>query len=175
MATGTKSTSSPKKKPVQKKAGTSSSKQKQLLDELKKLIIKIDETGLKFLIRQAKVLINNQGVLERANKTSKAGSSKATKPRKGGGKDSIEVTEGKDNSYFVLAVNNSRNFFSLEEMRRLVNVCHSADNREDGMNRLFNWLEKERSDVIKNTEIDGSTDPALDTIWSYVVKNYTVK
>lgn len=183
MSAGKGSTSSPKKKPVQKKAGTASSKRKQLQDELKKLISNIDETGLDFLIKQAKVLLHNQEAVEQAASAGKAApvsrSAKSpaagNKASKGSDKHSIDVTEGKDNSYFVLTVNNSRNFFSLEEMRALVKICHAAGGREDGMGRLYTWLKKNRNDVISNTDIDGSSDPALDTIWSYVVKNYTAK
>ncbi len=92
---------------------------------------------------------------------------------KGSDKYSIDVTEGQDNRYFVIKVNNYRNFFSLEEMRKIVRLCHDAQDERDGAARLFGWFKVNRNDVIINTKIEGSLDPALATIYNYLVNTYT--
>jgi len=95
--------------------------------------------------------------------------------RKGSDKYTIDVTEGEDKRYFVLTVNNYRNFFTLDEMKKVVNVCHEATDERDGMMRLYNWFKTFRNDVIINTRIEGSFDPALTTIYKYLVTTYSVK
>ncbi len=96
-------------------------------------------------------------------------------PKKGADKYSIDVLEGPDNRYFVLTVNNYRNFFALEEMRNIVKACHQASGEEEGMQRLYHWFRNFRQDVITNTKIEGPSDPALKTIYDYIVSTYTVK
>ncbi len=97
------------------------------------------------------------------------------KPKKGMDKYSIDVLEGPDNRYFVLTVNNYRNFFALEEMRSIVKACHQAAGEQEGMQRLYHWFKNFRQDVINNTKIEGPSDPALKTIYAYIVSTYTVK
>ncbi len=96
-------------------------------------------------------------------------------PKKGMDKYSIDVLEGPDNRYFVLTVNNYRNFFALEEMRNIVKACHQAAGEREGMQRLYHWFRNFRQDVINNTKIEGPSDPALKTIYNYLVSTYTVK
>lgn len=96
-------------------------------------------------------------------------------PKEGTDKYSIDVLEGPDNRYFVLTVNNYRNFFALEEMRNIVKACHQASGEQEGMQRLYHWFRNFRQDVINNTKIEGPSDPALKTIYDYIVATYTVK
>lgn len=95
--------------------------------------------------------------------------------KKGMDKYSIDVLEGPDNRYFVLTINSYRNFFALEEMRHIVKACHQSAGEQEGMQRLYHWFKNFRQDVIINTKIEGPSDPALATIYNYIVSTYTVK
>ncbi|MCX7678194.1 MAG: hypothetical protein N2316_03155 [Spirochaetes bacterium] len=94
---------------------------------------------------------------------------------RGADKYSIEVIEGPENRYFIIKVNNYRNFFALEEMRQIVKACHQAGNEKEGVQRLYHWFNHFRKDVLINTKIDGPHDPALKTIFNHLVSTYTVK
>jgi hypothetical protein len=96
-------------------------------------------------------------------------------PKKGTDKYSIDVVEGPENRYFVLTINNYRNFFALEEMRHIVKACHQSTGEQDGIQRLYHWFKNFRQDVITNTKIEGPSDPALATIYNYIVSTYTLK
>ncbi len=90
-------------------------------------------------------------------------------------KYTIDVKEADDNSYFILIINKARNFFTLEEMRTLAQLCHAAIDPNDGSQRLYNWLSLKRKDVLTDTDIRGSNDPALATIYKFIVNRYKVK
>lgn len=90
-------------------------------------------------------------------------------------KYTIDVKEADDNSYFILIINKARNFFTLEEMRSLAQLCHAAIDPSDGAQRLYNWLSLKRKDVLIDTDIRGSNDPALATMYKFIVNRYKVK
>ena len=90
-------------------------------------------------------------------------------------KYTIDVKEADDNSYFILIINKARNFFTLEEMRSLAQLCHAAIEPNDGAQRLYNWLSLKRKDVLIDTDIRGSNDPALSTMYKFIVNRYKVK
>ncbi|HEY1406764.1 MAG TPA: hypothetical protein VF857_09160, partial [Spirochaetota bacterium] len=70
---------------------------------------------------------------------------------------SCEVIEMGGNS-FVVVVNRARNFFTLEEMRSLVRICHEAPSESSGMLGMYHWLKGERNDVLIDTDIHSAND-----------------
>ena len=169
--TDTKKTKSPpkvKSKEIKEK--------EELLKQLRDLIRKIDADGLRFLIKQANILVHNVKVKDKIteqqeskkkgnNKTKKATSDKST----------IEIKESDDSDFFILIINKARNFFTLEEMRKIVKICHASEETKDASERLYNWLKNKRKDVLIDTEITGPSDPALETIYKHLIKTYTLK
>jgi uncharacterized short protein YbdD (DUF466 family) len=111
----------------------------------------------------------------------KAREKKAQAPATGRGmvvprdKLSATVKESDDGSSFMIGINSYQNFFSRDEMKRLVRICHaSADARDAGM-RMYAWFQRERGDILYNTGIEGPADQALVTIYNHLIKTYTVK
>jgi hypothetical protein len=155
----------------------------ELRFQLGKIIKELDDEGLAFLIKQGMVLRHNQQVdeiqksLARAKDAPKTGAKakKAAPARTGADKNSMEIVEGEKSSHFIFVINNYRNFFSLEEMRKIVALCHSAADAGDGATRLYSWFKRERVDVINNTAIDGPGDRALITMYKAVISKYAVK
>jgi hypothetical protein len=90
-------------------------------------------------------------------------------------KNTIDVQEGEDGSFFIIVINNFRNFFSRAELKKIVTVCQGAENETEACRRLFGWFARERSDVIKNTKIIDDRDQALATIYNFLIEHYSVK
>ena len=163
-----------------KKTSTIKSRKKtsdkdELIKELKTLIKDVDEEGLLFLIKQAHVLIYNKKAEEYNAKSQKlASKGKITKPPFSD-KLSMEIKEADDNSSFIFVINRERKFFTLEEMRKIVNVCHNAADAKDASKKLYSWFKNNRGDVLIDIGIGHSLDPALNTMYDYIIKRYTVK
>ncbi len=165
---GTKAKKSPKKKNDPQK--------NSLIKQLNSIIEVLDEKGLIFLIRQAQILQYNMNIdihNEATQKTAKPETAAADRP--GMTKYSMEIVEGKDNSHFILVLNGHRNFFALDEMKKIVQICHASTNAEDASIRLYGWFSNNRKDVINNTKISNQRDPALNTIYTEIIKKYTIK
>jgi hypothetical protein len=89
-------------------------------------------------------------------------------------KMSCEVVE-KGGTSFIIVINRARNFFDINEMRSLVQMCHAARNEIDATVRMFTWFQGRRKDVLIDTKIDNAIDPALKTIYHYLVTHYSIK
>ena len=188
--TSSKKTTAAKTKGVsaQKKARSTKAAQKptqqkdirkELIRDLTVICKELDEEGLQFLVRQAGVLYHNSRVQEVADEsrrlTAKARALNKLKGKGYGDKYSIKVKEGDDGSYFMIGVNNYRSFFARDEMKKLVRMCHASKDARDASRRMYAWFDRERGDILYNTDINGPTDPALETIYNYIINTYDVK
>ncbi|HSV96869.1 MAG TPA: hypothetical protein VLM75_08045 [Spirochaetota bacterium] len=147
-----------------------------LLAELRAAVSDLDAEGIRHLIRQAAVLKHNMRVMKDHTERKKMATGDAV--RKGGGvsnKTAIDVKEADDNSSFIIIINNARNFFALDEMRKLVAICHAAESETDAARRLYNWFAQYRKDVLLDTDIGGFADPALGTIYRFIKGKYALK
>ncbi len=151
---------------------------KKLLKTLTDLAKQMEEDGLTLMIEQAELVLYKMKLIKR-NKELESKQSKLDKPIEKysppSDKTNLEIVEADDDSHFIFVINRERNFFSLDEMKKIVKLCHVAENEKDGAERLYNWFERNRMDVINNTEIDGINDEALVTIYNGIIKSYTVK
>jgi hypothetical protein len=139
-----------------------------MIAQINAMAMTLDEDSLRNLLQDAAILAHNERVLKDFNiQKGKAG------PRPPMIRAAIE--EGKDGTYFIIILNNYRNFLSLEEMRGLVKLCHSAVNVRDAAHRLYAWIESDRRDIRKNSKIYDHTDPSLPDLWEKVVSSYTNK
>jgi len=149
---------------------------KTLLQQLMKISGELDEKGITFLIQQARVLEHNLQVerIGRDRKKTKIVDQIRQKSTRSN-KNTIDVKEADDGSYYILIINEARNFFTLEEMRKLVSICHGASDEQDACRRLYNWYALHRKDVLIDTDISGAADPALSTIYTFIINRYKLK
>ncbi|RPI95966.1 MAG: hypothetical protein EHM32_04375 [Spirochaetales bacterium] len=167
----TRAKSAPARKP-KKASGAGNT----LLAELRAAVSGLDAEGIRHLIRQAAVLKHNMGVMKDHAERKKMATVDAM--RKGGGvsnKTTIDVKEADDGSSFILIINNARNFFALDEMRKLVGICHAATSETDAAGRLYNWFVQYRKDILIDTDIDSASDPALATMYRFIKGKYALK
>ena len=148
----------------------------KLLKELGGLIDRIDMEGLLFLIKQAIFLIYHQSVEELNQKMSSLEAQKIKKPRdrkKPG--DEVEIEEKSEGENFTIAVQGSRLFFTREEMRRMVKICHASEDEFDAARRLYSWFSRERKDVLIDGRITVNTHPSLKSVYRKLISTYKVK
>lgn len=146
----------------------------QYIKAINLLLKKLDLESLNFLYEQAKVLLHNLEVKKLQQEFEELDVKTITATRQNYSKDKLEVVEADDLRHFIFVINGARNFFSRDEMRKLVKLCHSAPTLKDGMRILYHWFETNRKDVIIDTAIEGPHDKALETMYNYIIHNYTV-
>ncbi len=157
-----------------KKSKTGSARQKDLQKELNSLVKQLNEEQLEALVQQGKSLIHNARVMEeytenrmRAEEMYKSTGQKVPK-------GDVTIEESDDDSYFVIVVNNYRNFLERGEMKKIVSLCHDSDGKDDAARRLFNWFNRERIDILNNSSIGNANDPTLKKLYTLIIKTYTV-
>ncbi|MBN2322846.1 MAG: hypothetical protein JXQ30_03865 [Spirochaetes bacterium] len=151
----------------------------KILEELSEMITRIDTKGILFLMKQANILIYNQNV-ESLNK--KLSGIEAQK-KKGVPEDikqydeidEVEIEEKTGGENFTVSVGGIRLFFTREEMRCMVRICHASEDEIDAARRLFAWFSRERSDVLSDCSITGHTHRSLKRIYTKLVRTYKVK
>jgi hypothetical protein len=170
-----KRSGSGKSKPAQSKARkkrSAAGKGKTLRDDLVAQIhamaLTLDEESLKNLMQDAAILAHNERVLRDFIVQKEKAGPRPTMVR-------AAVEEGRDGTYFIIILNNYRNTMSMDEMRGLVKLCHSAVNAKDAARRLYAWIERDRRDIKKNSKIADHTDPSLPELWEKVVNTYISK
>jgi len=156
------------------KRGTSKGKnskgtKQQLIQELVKMAQDVDVDGLLYLIEQANVRLYNQRV-DLINR-------KVAGLKEGDGKkiDDVDIEETKEGKNFYLIIRNERIFFTLEEMRQIVRVCHAASDETDASKRLYNWFYKNRKAPLFECMVQSSRDTHPTPLYQKVIKTYKLK
>jgi len=137
-----------------------------MLAKISALAATLDDDSLKKLIQSTAILAHNERVLKEFSLRKELAPPKAPAA-------TAAIEEGKDGTFFIIILNGYRNFFSLEEMRRLVKVCHGTDNAAIAASRIYTWLEGGRFDVLRNSRIASSNDPALIAVWEKIISTYS--
>jgi len=156
-----------KKEPVKKEQ----SKKVKLENELKSLLKEIDESGLTFLIDQANIIIHNTKV----DKINKSKTDAVKGGKKGKGEDAIEIIPGEKNSNFIIRIETARKFFSLEDFRGLVRVCHAEGTPVERASKVYNWLLKERKDFLIDNNMKDSKNENLKKLIEMIKSKYKAK
>jgi hypothetical protein len=147
----------------------------KMLYELNRLSATMREEDLTMLVRQARILVHNRGVLDSVHK----GKTAADAAAKGGkikiGPTEVHIKEADDLSYFLIGFYEYQNFFSRDEMKKLVRMCQESGDAADASARLFNWFNNNRWDVLKNTGLNSPRDPILKVVYKAIVNKYSVK
>ncbi len=142
--------------------------QQELLDQVWAMAITLDVESLKKLLQDAAILAHNERVI-RDYTTQKGQAGPQVQAV------TAAIEEGTDGTYFIIILNNYRNFLSLEEMKKLVKLCHGAANGRDAALRLYAWIERDRRDIRKNSKIYDHDHPSLPALWEKVINAYELK
>ncbi len=153
-------------RPAPRADAKSKNLRKQMLAKISALAATLDDDSLKKLIQSTAILAHNERVLKEFSLRKELAPPKAPAA-------TAAIEEGKDGTFFIIILNGYRNFFSLEEMRRLVKVCHGTDNAAIAASRIYTWLEGGRFDVLRNSRIASSNDPALIAVWEKIISTYS--
>ena len=76
---------------------------------------------------------------------------------------------------FVIAVAGERVFFSRDELRAVAKIAWATDDAATGAERMYRWFDRERSDFLLDTGIDGVRDRALEELYEIIRARYSVK
>lgn len=161
--------------------------------ELDALLDRLGEESLLFLKQQAEILLYSSELEEARRKAAeaarnlkevqRAGRAGATGTGEGAGEEDegeqpagkpqppVSITRRGDTSFFI-TVTGTRVFFNRQEMRELTRAAHKARDAADGARRLHRWLERERSDFLKDTGASRAGDPRLEELWRIIVSTY---
>jgi hypothetical protein len=150
----------------------------ELLKELRKLIKEIPEEGLVFLIEQANKLVYNKRVEDiktiQAKINKKTGSKSKSTKKQAVQRFEVSVERGAFNRSFILIIGTTRKTVTEDEMVKLVRICHTAKNKEDGSLRLYNRLKHERDDILLDAGIKNNEDKCLPEIYKYLKTNFSM-
>lgn len=150
--------------------------EKALRKMLHNLSSEVDQEGLIFLINQTRVLIYNRKV-EKANRKIleaqvEVTEKKMKKPQRPAAAREVEIVERGEGKHFFIVVNNFRIYFTLDEMRHLVKICHAADDEVDASQRLYNWFKRIRSDFLVDGGIGSPRNPYLADLYRKLISTY---
>jgi hypothetical protein len=148
----------------------------ELIEELTDMIKDIDEDGLIFLIKQANVLLYNKRVEEINRKIERSVSEKKGRGKVQQTEDySVDIEESGDGQFFYIILNYNRIFFTLDEMRKIIKICHASEDEVDASQRLYNWFTRNRKDFLIDAQVGSSKSPFLANLYDKVTHTYKVK
>jgi len=145
-----------------------------LVRDITAMLGKMNEDSLRFLKRQAEVLVSAAEYKDVRRQTLDALSRLEKGSNRRPAPNEVEIVR-RDDSFFNIAVRGTRVFFNIDEMRALTKICHSATDAADGANRLFTWFNRERDDFLKDAGIKSAADPALLRLHEIIIATYKVK
>jgi hypothetical protein len=128
-----------------------------VLDELFALLPELDDSGLAFLLEQAKVHRYNMEV-ERLNAISERAAAGGSSRGTGAGElraGELRIERSADGSTYHLIAGNDWKMFTAEEMASLVRITRSGEGAEEISRRLRAWLARERKDVYLDLGLNG--------------------
>jgi hypothetical protein len=165
---------------AKKKAAAKASANRALLaKELLKLIPKIDEEGLAFLIKQSHTIIYNLHVdemnkaLKRVDRLEQRATGTAEKEE--AAEQGAGVEDAPGGKSFVLVLGATRKILSRVELQKLVAIAKVPGDDAAHSEQLYAWLQKHRGDVLFDGRIGSRQHPLLAKLARYLRTHYTVK
>jgi hypothetical protein len=170
--------SRPKKKSAKAKGGKNIEKEK-LAKELLILIPKLDEDGLAFLVKQAQVHLYNMQV-DALNKTmikdeERVKKSAFVKTKKPATEDFCDIKISETGSSYYIVYHNEWIAFSKEEITAIVKIAFSEGTELEVKERLFNWLSRERNDLLYTASIAKKFDNKLESLIKLLRENFKLR
>ena len=158
-----------------------SAKRELLAKELRKLIPKIDEEGLAFLIKQSHTIIYNLHVdemnkaLARVDRLEQRATGAVKKEEAASEEYGVGVENAPGGGSYVLVLGTARNILSRVEMRKLVAIANTGSDDDARAEQLYSWFRKHRGDVLFDGRIGSRQNPLLAKLAHYLRTHYTVK
>jgi hypothetical protein len=153
----------------------------RLEKELTEAIKQIDEEGLIFLIQQAQILVHNtqvdkinREIVELEQKKLKSGKGTPA-PRKTPAVAAVTIEESDNGKAFFLTLGGNRKVMNLEEMRRLVRICYTAETKSDALKQLYTVFARERGDILADAKISGPGSPIIEGLFQAIRSTYQLK
>jgi hypothetical protein len=168
-----------KKKSAQGRSPAKSKAWESLAKELKSLIPKLDEEGLAFLVKQSHVHLYNMQVdalnetIIRDNERKNESTVKKTARTKEQGFSDIKMSESGSSYYIVY--NNEWIAFSRVEMAALIRIALAEGTDLEVRERLFEWLYRERGDLLYAASIGNKFDDKLKLLVLLLKNNFKLK
>jgi glyceraldehyde-3-phosphate dehydrogenase/erythrose-4-phosphate dehydrogenase len=170
----------PKKKSSKAKAkGGKNIEKEKLAKELKALIPKLDEEGLAFLVKQAQVhLYNmlvdalNKTIIKDVERAKKSASGKIEKPAT---EDFSDIKISETGSSYYIVYHNEWIAFSKEEITAIVKIALGEGTELEIKERLFNWLSRERNDLLYTASIAKKFDNKLVSLINLLRENFKLR
>jgi hypothetical protein len=157
------------------------SQRTRLEKELNTAIKQIDEEGLIFLLQQTQILIHNarvdklnREIVELEQKNTKSGKTK-TAPRIPAAAAAVTIDESDNGKALFLTLGGTRKIMDLEEMRRLVRICYSAETKSAALKQLYTVFARERGDVLADAKISGPGSPIMEGLFLAIRSAYQLK
>jgi hypothetical protein len=171
--------------------GRNSAERDALAGELAELIPQLDEAGLAFLVEQArihrynmKVEALNQTVIRSRERAAKAAAGKTpargsgsggSGAAKAGAEGFSEIKASESGSSYYLVYKTEWIMFSKEEMLLLVQIAGGPGTELEIKERLYHWLARERSDLLRSTGMADKFDPKLTSLAKLLKKTFRVR
>ncbi|MCL2338129.1 MAG: hypothetical protein FWC60_12015 [Firmicutes bacterium] len=168
------------------KAGKKDAQRESIAKELRGLIPQLDSEGLAFLVEQARVHLYNMQV-EELNKAAVAADAAASRsaslagkaaPGRGTSKAAAEnfrIDGSESGSSFYIHYRNNEVMFSRDEMTRLVKIANGEGTDLEIRERLYNWFDRERTDVFAVVPIKDKFDDRLKTLVAMLKKTFKLR
>lgn len=135
---------------------------KELLKELQELAKQLNDENILFLIQQAQTIIHNNNIVIQHKENQQITTTIKAQP--------FYVELNADKKSAILIIKGQRKIVVLEELRALIRLSHTKDS-----NKLFEYLKKERSDILKDGSIANANDPILKEMLNYINNHYKEK
>lgn len=146
------------------------SKKAALQKQLKGLVKSIEEEGLIFLIEQANTIIYNQEAIKASEIINSPGVSKSSGTTAKTTKKVLHIESDADKKNFIIVIGNVRKIVTRDEMRSFVNVINGGDT-----SNFFNYLIKERRDILADAGIKSSDNEALKELFKLIKSKFKIK
>jgi hypothetical protein len=154
----------------------------RLEKELAEAIKQVDEEGLIFLIQQTQVLIHNaqvdkinREIIELEQKKLASGKGKPSPRKTPAAAAAVTIEESDNGKAFFLTLGGTRKVMNLEEMRRLVRICYTAETKSDALKQLYTVFSRERGDVLADAKISGPGSPIIEGLFQAIRSTYQLK
>jgi len=164
-----------------KKSAKKSAVKETLIKELKSLFPKLDEEGLAFLVKQAHIHLYNMQV-DALNQTiindtqrQKTDSTKTIKKIKVTNDIFSDIKISETGAGYHIHCNNQWISFTTGEITKMVKIVLGEGTDLEIRERLYNWLFKERADLLSSAGIANKFDDRIKPLIALLKKNFKLK
>ncbi|MFP4511008.1 MAG: hypothetical protein ACLFNQ_12875 [Spirochaetaceae bacterium] len=177
MAKQTKKTTPRKKTTAPEPAAEPPANTTKRIDQITRLLHELDENALEYIASQVAMLVQQQRHERTQDAVVSAQDSvmHGEAPAGAGTAASQVDIEQISPQSFVIKVAGERVFFSKDELRAVAKIAWAADDPATGAERMYRWFNRERSDFLLDTGIDGVRDRALEALYEIIRSRYRVK